>query len=350
MFMFVLHETIAFTMTAEFIPDHSLELPLNELTHEEFLVIATETARSLSWNITYLTHKGFIAYARPFSEEIRLTIDGNGGLIQSRYPLGQVQERDLHGRTIHSFINLFSQFAQEITPEEIAKKYKEIKGSFSVEKEDDALNTGSAGESLSLFIPGKEYFVTPILIYINVLIFILMIFSGVGVMEPEGQDLIKWGANFRPLTLNGQWWRLISCCFIHIGAVHLLMNMYALMYIGLLLEPHLGRLKFLAAYLLTGIAASTVSLLWHDHTISAGASGAIFGMYGVFLAMLTTNLIEKSARKPLLASIVVFVLWNLANGMKGGIDNAAHIGGLVSGLLMGYAFYPLLKNQSKIVQ
>jgi rhomboid protease GluP len=120
--------------------------------------------------------------------------------------------------------------------------------------------------------------------------------------------------------------------------------MYALLYIGLLLEPYLGKVRFITAYLLTGIIASIASLWWHDLTISAGASGAIFGMYGVFLAMLTTNLIEKSARRALLTSIVVFVGYNLLNGMKGGIDNAAHIGGLVGGLVIGYAYVPSLKK------
>jgi len=121
------------------------------------------------------------------------------------------------------------------------------------------------------------------------------------------------------------------------------MNMFALVYIGILLEPYLGKARFSTAYLLTGIAASVCSLWWHDMTISAGASGAIFGMYGVFLAMLTTNLIDKASRKSLLYSIGIFVIYNLANGMKGGIDNSAHIGGLVSGLFIGYGFYPSLK-------
>jgi rhomboid protease GluP len=120
--------------------------------------------------------------------------------------------------------------------------------------------------------------------------------------------------------------------------------MYALLYIGLLLEPHLGKTRFAAAYLLTGIIASLTSLWWHSLTVSAGASGAIFGMYGVFLAMLTTNLIEKTARKALLASIAIFVVYNLVYGLKGGIDNAAHIGGLTSGLVIGYAFIPSLKK------
>jgi rhomboid protease GluP len=88
-------------------------------------------------------------------------------------------------------------------------------------------------------------------------------------------------------------------------------------------------------------------MLWHPLTISAGASGAIFGLYGVFLAMLTTNLIEKTARKALLTSIVIFVGYNLLNGLKGGIDNAAHLGGLLGGLIIGYAFIPSLKDSEE---
>jgi rhomboid protease GluP len=120
--------------------------------------------------------------------------------------------------------------------------------------------------------------------------------------------------------------------------------MIALFFIGLLLEPYLGRIRFAIAYFLTGIAASMTSLWWHDFVISAGASGAIFGMYGVFLAMLTTNLIEKSARKGLLVSIAIFVGYNLAYGMHGHIDNAAHIGGLICGFMIGYGYYPSLKR------
>ncbi len=83
-------------------------------------------------------------------------------------------------------------------------------------------------------------------------------------------------------------------------------------------------------------------------TISAGASGAIFGMYGVFLALLTTNLLEESDKKGLLISIAVFIGYNLLNGLKEGIDNAAHMGGLVSGLVIGYAFVPSLKKVESV--
>jgi rhomboid protease GluP len=195
-----------------------------------------------------------------------------------------------------------------------------------------------------IFKPSPGYFITPIIMYMNIIIFIIMVITGVHVFEPENESLLNWGANFRPLTLDGEWWRLITNCFLHIGVIHLLMNMYALMYIGILLEPQIGKLRFSAAYLLAGVSASLTSLWWNDLTISAGASGAIFGMYGLFLALLLTKLIDKSTRKELLISISIFVIYNLVYGLKGGIDNAAHIGGLVSGLIIGFAFYPGLKK------
>jgi rhomboid protease GluP len=195
-----------------------------------------------------------------------------------------------------------------------------------------------------MFKPVENYFITPILVNLNIVIFIAMVLGGANIMLPDSETLLGWGANFRPSVLSGEWWRLITGCFIHIGILHLLMNMYALVYIGVLLEPHLGRTRFLIAYLLTGITASVTSLWWHELAVSAGASGAIFGMYGVFLALLTTSFIEQAARKPLLTSIGLFVLYNLGFGMASGIDNAAHIGGLVGGLFIGYLFVPGLKK------
>lgn len=201
-----------------------------------------------------------------------------------------------------------------------------------------------ANNVLGMFIPREGYFITPIIVNINILIFLIMAFSGVDIMQPDIDSLVNWGANYRPVTLDSQIWRLFTCCFLHIGVIHLALNMYALISIGILLEPVMKKTNFLIAYILTGIAASAASLWWHDNTVSAGASGAIFGMYGVFLAMLTTNLIEKAERQEQLKSIGIFVAYNLIFGLKGGIDNAAHIGGLLSGIVAGYCFYFILKN------
>lgn len=340
-------------MAFGFSPKYIQELPLNNLSPEAFFVIALEAAKKLDWNIGYTSEKGFIAYTS-FSmsssgEEIKVNIKDEAVIMKSECTGSQFMDWGKNKKNIERLTETITALTNTFTPEELVQKYEDLKPELA-QAEDILSNQAPTtakeklGNALAIFVPTEGYFITPILIDLNIVIFILMAVSGVNILLPDNESLIKWGANFRPLTLEGEWWRLLTNCFLHIGILHLLMNMYALLYIGLLLEPLLGKARFAAAYLLTGIAASVVSLWWHDLTISAGASGAIFGMYGVFLAMLTTNLIEQAARKTLLTSIAVFVGYNLLNGMKGGIDNAAHIGGLISGLAIGYAYIPSLKK------
>ena len=130
--------------------------------------------------------------------------------------------------------------------------------------------------------------------------------------------------------------------------MHLLMNTFALLYIGMFLEPLMGKVRFASAYLMTGIFAGLMSIAMHPASVGVGASGAIFGMYGVFLALLTTRHIKKTLRKTMLRSILFFVVLNLMYGLQGNTDNAAHIGGLLSGLLIGYAYFPGINQQHSI--
>ena len=199
------------------------------------------------------------------------------------------------------------------------------------------------------FRPRSKFLVTPLLIFANLIVFIVMVASGADVLEPDTRILIDWGANYQKLTLDGEPWRLLTSCFLHIGVVHLLVNMYALLFVGILLEPLTGKARFATAYLLAGIGGSLNSVAWHSFSVSAGASGAIFGMYGMFLALLTSDLVDKSGRKSLLISMAIFVMYSLFSGMQGNTDNAAHIGGLVTGLLCGFAFIPSLRRRGKYV-
>lgn len=193
----------------------------------------------------------------------------------------------------------------------------------------------------------RAMLVTYSIIAINVIVFILMAMQGAGIFEANGYVHIRWGSNYGPLTLSGDWWRLITSTFLHFGIIHLLMNMYCLFTVGIYLEPMLGKTKYLVAYLCTGIFASLASLWWHsaEAANSAGASGAVFGMYGLFLAMLTTNLIPAEVRGPLLKNIGIFVIYNLIYGLKGGVDNSAHVGGLLSGVAIGYLYVFGIKKE-----
>ncbi|MDB5009128.1 MAG: gluP [Mucilaginibacter sp.] len=343
---------MAFGLSPKYIQD----LRLESLTKEQFLVLAIEAAKNLDWSIGFESETGFIAYT-PFSmsswsEEITVKIEDGYATIKSECSGNQIYDWGKNKRNVEAIISDINIFKVSATPEELARLYGEFQQTIILKEERQGqtppATKGKLANIFSIFWPSEGYFITPIIINLNIAIYLLMIISGVDFMSPDTKALLHWGANFRPLTLNGEWWRLITNVFLHIGLLHLLLNMYALLYIGILLEPYLGKLRFTAAYLLTGIAASTVSLYWHEMTVSAGASGAIFGMYGVFLAMLTTNFIDKAARKTLLTSIGIFVVYNLMNGMKNGIDNAAHIGGLVSGFIIGYLYYPSLKAPDRM--
>ena len=174
------------------------------------------------------------------------------------------------------------------------------------------------------------------IIGLNVAVFLLMAVNGVNIMMPETKDLIDWGANFKPLTLDGQWWRLMTSCFLHIGILHLAINMYALLSVGVVLENMVGRAQYIIAYLVCGLAGSAASLWWHEATVSAGASGAIFGMFGLFYGWVTTShRLSSQEKRAQLASGLTFLAFNLFMGLSGRIDNAAHIGGLAGGVIIG---------------
>ncbi|KUJ59849.1 hypothetical protein AR687_21095 [Flavobacteriaceae bacterium CRH] len=199
-------------------------------------------------------------------------------------------------------------------------------------------------EFLDFLKPREGYFITPILIYINTLIYLIMVIAGLGFISFKGQDLLNWGGNFRPFTSNGQWWRLLTNIFLHGGFMHLLSNMFGLLFVGLFIEPILGRTKYLVIYLATGILASCASIWWYEATVSVGASGAIFGLYGLFLALLLTKVFPPDFSKAFLTTTVIFIGYNLIMGLAGGIDNSAHIGGLLSGFIVGIISSKSLKD------
>ncbi len=199
----------------------------------------------------------------------------------------------------------------------------------------------------NLFVPNGSFYITPIIIDLNLLVFVLMVASGLGFGSFPAVDLWHWGGNFRPSLLQGEWWRLLTGIFLHGGFTHLASNMVSLMFIGYLLEGRLGRLRYALAYLISGIGASLASAVWHPATVSIGASGAIFGLYGVFLVFMFAKIFPKDFRRQFLRITLVFIIYNLAMGYSGNIDNAAHMGGLLSGVLMGLLFFPATKRNIK---
>jgi len=186
----------------------------------------------------------------------------------------------------------------------------------------------------------RGYWCTFTLSILMVVIFLVMSISGVSLLEPTAHDIIIWGGNFFPLTMEGEYWRLLSSVLVHIGLPHIVFNIYALLNIGFYLEPSIGKWRFLLVFILTGLISGIVSIWWDDFRVSAGASGAIFGLYGFLLIMLATSTTDRPMKNGLVVSMGIFIVLNLLYGLQENIDNAAHIGGLAGGILMG-AFFAL---------
>jgi rhomboid protease GluP len=187
-------------------------------------------------------------------------------------------------------------------------------------------------------LPSRTFWATPLLLALNGLVFLLMVtVGGVSATDPMGHDLVVWGSNVSSRTLLGEPWRLLTSLFVHAGTSHLLMNMLSLWLLGLLVEPRIGPRRLLLGYLASGVGGALASLWYHSAGVnSVGASGAIFGLYGVQMVLLISRAVplNKSDRRAMLALVTYLVLSNLLSGLTGAIDNSAHIGGLLTGLVL----------------
>jgi membrane associated rhomboid family serine protease len=190
----------------------------------------------------------------------------------------------------------------------------------------------------------RDYPVTTALTAINVAVFVGMVATDARFLDFSGQALVAWGANVGPYTLNGEWWRLITAGFVHGGLMHIAFNMWCLWSLGQLSERLFGRFQTLFIYLLTGVGGALLSIAHNSKTFEVGASGAIFGIAGAVLAGVKFGNLSISAaqKRSLVSSMVFFVGINFAlgAGLMGGIfganiDNFCHLGGFITGLLMG---------------
>ena len=179
-----------------------------------------------------------------------------------------------------------------------------------------------------------------VLLAIHVGVFVAFGASGGGFDKANAEQLVAWGSNFGPLTAGGEWWRLFTAMFLHGGLVHLAVNMYTLYDVGRFTERLYGSFAFLVLYALSGLLGSAASLWWNPAVNSVGASGALFGVLGASLVFMLDrrNGVPMSVMKVHAISLSVFVIYGIANGLaQTNIDNAAHLGGLIGGVLVGFA-------------
>ena len=175
----------------------------------------------------------------------------------------------------------------------------------------------------------KFPYVTYGIILINFVMFLLMSLFGKG--STDGNTLVDFGALYKPLIFRHEYFRLITCAFLHVGVLHLLVNSYSLYVIGSQLESFLGKAKFLFVYLISAVCGSLMSVVFNSH-ISVGASGAIFGLLGSLLYFgYNYRVFLGNVMK---SQIIPLIVLNLGLGfLSNGIDNACHIGGLLGGYI-----------------
>ncbi len=178
------------------------------------------------------------------------------------------------------------------------------------------------------------------LIVINVLVFFLLSLRG---DTESGYFMLQYGAMYEPLVTEGhEYYRLITSLFLHFGIQHLLNNMVMMGALGYQLENEIGRIKFLLIYFISGIGGNLCSLYWNvshgEQVISAGASGAIFGLMGALLYIVAVNRgrLGRLSGRGMLIMVALSLYFGLTSS---GVDNSAHIGGLICGILITVLLY-----------
>ncbi|MCA1562277.1 MAG: rhomboid family intramembrane serine protease [Acidobacteria bacterium] len=182
--------------------------------------------------------------------------------------------------------------------------------------------------------------VTPALVALNTAIFICMLFSPGALSDPE--TLVAWGGNYGPRTTNGEWWRLTTAMFVHWGMLHLFATVAGLVAAGLILERLVGPFAFAVVYVAAGVLSSVVSLSAYPMAVGVGASGAVFGIYGLLLASAISGMLHQSsltiplaAMKTLAPGAAIFILYNATStAMAGVAETTGFVVGVVCGLVL----------------
>lgn len=188
------------------------------------------------------------------------------------------------------------------------------------------------------------------LIIINLIVYLTMIVNGVDLFLPASRTIVDWGGIFDPFVVKGEWWRLVSSMFIHIGCIHLVLNVVTLYSLGKTFEVKYGTLCLFMVYFTSGIAGGIASVYSNMFQVGAGASGAIFGIAGALIAMLLLEgKGDKFTSRSELVNIFVFILINVIFSLRFKfIDLAAHLGGLLVGFFTGASLQMYLSYRSQL--
>ncbi|GEP95250.1 rhomboid family intramembrane serine protease [Chitinophaga cymbidii] len=314
----------------------------------EQLRITRRAMEQLGWEISEVSPQNITAFTRfsfrSWNEQVSAAFTEDGELSLFSASTGaQVLDFGRNRQNIKRLLGAIEQVAETFTPEEAAAEIPAIathrlshsrpvvKGPFGV------------------FKPVSGYFITPILIGINVFIYLLLalvtLYRGGSWWMIDTELLERFGANYKEVTLFGEPWRLLSAAFLHADVLHLFFNMYGIMICGVYLEPLLGKGRYLLVYISCAIIAGLGSLWWYDITPSIGASGALFGLFGFVFTLLLRRFLPPGERRALLISIGIYIALRLSLVFFAShIDHAAHISGLLTGMLLAQLMYAGLNN------
>ncbi len=340
-------------------------IPLGDFPADRYLVIAWYALLQRGWDIGFASPTRLLAYTplswASYSEEISIHLEENFAIVKSECLGIQLLFNDYgkNSANLEAFFHEFeyAEFHLKDQWEEMLGAYSELTTHFDPNYLVQAplVAKEKIRHVFHLLLPQRGYLITPWLLWLNVFFFLgrcLFIFffyrnwTAAGGEETVRSVYDYLGGNNRELVLGGEWWRLATSFFTHGSFQHFFFNMYALTYIGLMIEPKLGPQRTLFIYSMGGITAALVSLIIHEHAFMVGASGAIMSLFGAFFALLFLRFYEPHATKALLISTGLVILLMLFTGMNARVDNAAHLGGLISGLV--YAVWlcrPLLPGK-----
>ena len=183
-------------------------------------------------------------------------------------------------------------------------------------------------------LPRNGYVITPVLMGLQVLVWVVMVVLGTDPLFPDSMALLGWGANLGSRVADGELWRLLSSIFLPAGVLQLVLNLAVLAVLGMSLEWRMGYLRFLLGFLLTGACGGLASAVLSGQVLSVGAAPALFGLLGLQVSLIMLKAIPPKFKRAALVLVPLFLLANLLNFSFQGVDHWANIGGFTAGLLL----------------
>jgi rhomboid protease GluP len=330
-------------------------IPLGDFPADQYLIIVRQAIENLGWELSHVSESGIIAYTplslQSYSEQITVRILNNFVHVKSECLGIQLLFND-YGKNNANLEKLFHEF--EYVQFHLQNEWEEqvqAFHNFAATQDDSYFDRAPLAiknkitNIFNLLLPQKGYTVTPIIVLLNIIglgtWFLVM--AGIAIVvlrhgeisDKTAERLLDFGVLSRKEVLDGEYWRLLTYQFLHSGIRHLFFNMYALVYLGLIVENKLGWKKFLIVYLLSGICGGFASIVFRDSGGTIGSSGAVMGIFGALLAMILHKFFEPKANRALLISTVFVLAIMLVSGLTNErVDNACHFGGIIGGFII----------------